>query len=117
MSTYGAYGSLNYEVSDGTPGGVFARSGALRVTIVSGATRTGLYAPDGSVNVVLESSGALSPPGMYHPCGALRLQSVGTSFGVFAPNGALVSASVAVAPSLDFSNSSNSQYLGVAGAG
>jgi hypothetical protein len=47
MTLYNAYGQAN-------------------TTTVSGASQTGLYAPDGSYNIVLNSG----LTGLYHPCGA-----------------------------------------------
>lgn len=69
--------------------GRYAQDGSLRVSVVDGSTRTGLYAPDGSIYVV-ESSG-LSFVGHSHPCGALNVTVVtpGTFVGVYAPDGSL----------------------------
>jgi Predicted xylanase/chitin deacetylase len=49
-----------------------APDGSTRVTVVSGSTLTGLYAPDGSLYVVVDDS---SGTGAYHPCGALRVKA------------------------------------------
>lgn len=58
------------------------------VTIVDGTTKTGLFAPDGSMNVV-EATGSII--GLYHPCGAIQVTPVdGNSFvGFFAIDGSM----------------------------
>lgn len=55
--------------------GVYASDGSLRYTVVSGSSWTGLFAADGSYNIVLDSVGT----GIYHSCGAFR---VSTTYGV-----------------------------------
>jgi len=68
--------------------GLYAASGAIRVTVVSGSTWTGLYAADGSLNVIVAPG--TSFVGAYHPCGALYV-TVGTSttMGHHAPDGSM----------------------------
>lgn len=44
-----------------------------RATVVDGLTRVGLYAPDGSFNVVEAPGGSFV--GIYHPCGAYWVTS------------------------------------------
>jgi hypothetical protein len=59
----------------------------MRVTLVSGTSYTGLYAPDGSVNVCIDSTGL----GKIHQCGALRgvTQNSLTAYtGLYASTGA-----------------------------
>lgn len=66
--------------------GLYSPSGALRVTIVSGDTFTGLFAPDGSLYVA-ESDGR----GVYHACGAYNYTAAedDTTFGHYAPDGSM----------------------------
>lgn len=45
-------------------------NGKLKTTTVVGNVYTGLYAPDGSFNIVVNASGTYQ--GLYHPCGALN---------------------------------------------
>lgn len=52
--------------------GIYNPDGTFRTTTVSGSTRTGLYAVDGSFNVVVDDA---STKGLYHACGALRMNS------------------------------------------
>ena len=54
------------------PYGLYDASNKIRYTAVDGLTRTGLMANDGSVNVVLND---VSNKGLYHPCGAYRVNS------------------------------------------
>lgn len=44
-----------------------------RATVVDGTTRTGIYAEDGSNNVVVAEDATLK--GIYHPCGAFNVTS------------------------------------------
>ena len=53
---------------------LYAADGSINVTIVDGSTYTGLYAPDGSWNVITDGS-----QGLYHPCGAYRVTIVSGS--------------------------------------
>lgn len=55
-----------------TTSGVYEYNGITRVTVVSGATSVGLYASDGSINIVLDDS---STSGVYHKSGAYRVNS------------------------------------------
>lgn len=56
-------------------------------TIVDGTTVTGLYAADGSYNVV-DSSEETGPTGLYHPCGAYWVTFVAADpEKAYAPNG------------------------------
>ena len=61
-----------------------AADGSILVTIVSGTSVTGLYAADGSMNII-EAAGR----GIYHRCGARRVTTVpGTSVtGLYAADG------------------------------
>lgn len=52
--------------------GIYAPDGTFRTTTVNGLTRVGLYAADGSFNVVVDDA---SNKGLFHPCGALRVNS------------------------------------------
>jgi hypothetical protein len=56
-----------------------------RYTIVSGASLTGLYAADGSYNIVLDDP---TYKGVYHPCGAFRVNSNASIQQVYDPSGA-----------------------------
>jgi len=56
-------------------------------TVVDGLTRTGLYAPDGSFNVV-ESDGS-AWVGVYHPCGAYWVTQVSAIDETYAEDGSL----------------------------
>jgi hypothetical protein len=53
------------------PNGVYDQYRGLRLTVVPGTSYTGVYARDGSINVVLNSSHV----GCYHPCGAWRVST------------------------------------------
>lgn len=63
-------------------------SGTFEVTVVDGSTYTGLYAADGSLNVIKYNG---TYKGMYHPCGALLVTPVdGSAFvGFYAPDGSM----------------------------
>ena len=50
-----------------------AADGSLKITVVNGATRTGVYAPDGSINVV---NAPATIVGAMHPCGAWWVKKV-----------------------------------------
>lgn len=50
----------------------YTTGGKVSTTTVTGSTFTGLYAPDGSINIVLDDA---VNKGAYHPCGALRVSS------------------------------------------
>lgn len=84
MALYNARGNLN--VSTETGWGLFTADGKLRITIVSGSSRTGLYASNGGYNVVITSASDANT-GLYHACGALRVVESTASVGVYAPNG------------------------------
>ncbi len=85
MGIYDTSGAFNVAVNDTTGKGRYSASGALRVTLVSGTSYVGLYAADGSVNVIIDPSGQ----GLYHPSGALRGVSADSlTRGLYAPNGA-----------------------------
>lgn len=51
---------------------IYNDDGSLNITVVDGSTRTGIQASDGSINIVLDDSSHL---GLYHPCGAFRVNS------------------------------------------
>lgn len=57
------------------------------ITLVSGTTRTGLYAADGSINAVASTTSTLK--GLYHPCGAYNI-TFSTSPDVYFTDGSLV---------------------------
>ena len=58
-------------------------------TIVAGDERTGLYASDGTTNVV-DSSEETTPTGLYHPCGAYWVTfTEELNPPTYAPNGSL----------------------------
>lgn len=58
-----------------------------RATIVDGNTRVGLYAPDGSFNVV-EADGS-EHVGVYHPCGAYWVTPTTVPHPAYAPDGSM----------------------------
>lgn len=66
------------------PFGVYNSDGSIHTTTVPGTSWTGLYAADGSVNVVVDDAGHNGP---YHPCGALRINS-STNSRNYDPSGA-----------------------------
>lgn len=68
--------------------GLYNDTGAIRRTVVTGATRVGLFASDGSVNVVLDDAGG---SGRYHKSGALRVNSGTTTGGIYDTSGAYYS--------------------------
>jgi hypothetical protein len=76
IGLYDVYGKVRLTASPGS-GFVGSRApdGSLYYTLVDGNTRVGLYAADGSINVVDDPSAI----GKYHPCGALRLNSINTN--------------------------------------
>lgn len=53
--------------------GLYTTSGKINTTTVNGLTLTGLYASDGGINVVIDDA---VNKGVYHPCGAIRINSV-----------------------------------------
>lgn len=57
---------------------------SIKTKVVSGAARTGLYDPDGSINIVLAPV-VTAPIGCMHPCGAWYV-TVGT-LGRYAADG------------------------------
>lgn len=64
---------------------LFNADGKVNVTVVAGTSYTGLYAADGSINVVVDDT---SHFGVIHPCGAYRLNSTdGISY--YDPSGAI----------------------------
>lgn len=64
--------------------GIYHSSGSLALTSVSGSSRVGLFAADGSLNVVLDHVGG---KGIFHPSGALRVNN-STGAGVYDATGA-----------------------------
>lgn len=70
--------------------GLYNPSGHVRVTVVDGTAVTGLWAPDGSMNVY-NATDAVGVVGLWHPCGAVNMVSTdGTSLvGRYARNGAI----------------------------
>lgn len=54
------------------PFGLYDAQGRIRLTVVPGTARTGIYAADGSWNIVLASPYY----GIYHPCGAFNANAV-----------------------------------------
>lgn len=66
---------------------LYNADGKVNVTVVSGSAWTGLYAADGSINVVVNDS---SHFGVYHPCGAYRLNT-GTGSSYYDTTGAIYS--------------------------
>lgn len=67
---------------------LYNADGQRVITIVDGATRTGLYSADGNYNGVLNNG--LSYTGLYHPCGAFNCVIVSDpQSGAYAPNGGL----------------------------
>lgn len=66
--------------------GMYAADGSWNVTNVVGDVYTGIYAPDGSINIISSSPGE----GLYHACGAFRVTSAGdTPLPRYAPDGSL----------------------------
>lgn len=62
--------------------------GQLKTTTVAGNAITGVYAPDGSYNIVTNT--AVVPVGTYHACGALNaFVTANTGAGRYAPNGSV----------------------------
>lgn len=62
--------------------------GQLILTQVNGLSYTGLYAADGSWNIVINDGSTIS--GKYHPCGALNaVITTNPSAGAIAPNGSM----------------------------
>ncbi|MDE2102797.1 MAG: hypothetical protein KGL39_36470 [Patescibacteria group bacterium] len=47
---------------------LYAADGSINVTVVAGTAWTGVFAQDGSLNVIHDTTYF----GVYHPCGALR---------------------------------------------
>lgn len=97
MSVYNSRGNLNMLSGDTSGRGIYSVTGYIRVTIVDGTAWTGLYASDGSWNIVLVSSSA-TPQGLYHACGAYRVVSSSSDYGVYAPNGAYYADSSGLTP-------------------
>lgn len=64
--------------------GIYASDGSIRVTFVPGTSWTGLYAPDGSINAVVDDNGN----GLYHKCGAWRVNSTVVKGKTYDPSGA-----------------------------
>lgn len=87
MAIYNSRGNITVTSTDSSGRGIISSDGKIRVTVVSGSTLTGLYAADGSYNVVVVSSSA-TPVGLYHTCGAIRVVETASGLGVYAPNGA-----------------------------
>lgn len=67
--------------------GVYNPDRTIHTTTVPGTSWTGLYATDGSVNIVLDSTGF----GPYHKCGALRVSSSTSTNLIYDPSGAYYS--------------------------
>jgi hypothetical protein len=89
MPLYTSTGALNVALSDTTGTGRYSASGALRINLVSGTAYVGLYAADGSMNVVDVTGVSISTyGGLYHPSGAIRGRtSPATYSGLQAPDG------------------------------
>lgn len=67
-----------------------ASNGSMNVTVVAGTSYTGLYAADGSTNVV-ETGGITPYAGAYAPCGALNVSLYTTGISpIRAADGSLV---------------------------
>lgn len=58
--------------------GIYSPDRTYRTTAVNGLSWVGLYAADGSYNIILDD---VTSKGIYHPCGAIRVNSsvVGTT--------------------------------------
>lgn len=63
--------------------GIYNSDGTIATTTVPGSSYTGLHAADGSINIVLNDA---SHTGVYHPCGALRVNSA-TGSTTYDPSG------------------------------
>jgi hypothetical protein len=89
MPLYTSTGALNVALSDTTGTGRYSASGALRINLVSGTAYVGLYAADGSMNVVDVTGVSISTyGGLYHPSGAIRGRTAPTTLsGLQAPDG------------------------------
>lgn len=102
-------GSLAVTTAAGS--GLFDASGNMRITLVDGSTVTGLYAPDGSMNVVQTTAQKPNVGGVYHPCGAMYGSPLDGRGGIQAANGsfymdALWTPYTGSAVHLDFENRS-----------
>ncbi len=64
---------------------LYSNDGYINTTTVDGTSFTGIYAVDGSINVILDDS---SNTGVYHPCGAIRINSSGGN-SYYDPSGAV----------------------------
>lgn len=49
---------------------LYAADGSFNVTVVDGSSYVGLFAVDGSINVIASPDPATTYVGLYHPCGA-----------------------------------------------
>lgn len=65
----------------------YTAGGKIRTTTVAGSALTGLWAADGSINIVVDDA---VNKGVYHPCGAIRVNS-GTGTTAYDASGALYS--------------------------
>jgi hypothetical protein len=68
---------------------LYAADGSINVTVVNGASLTGVQAPNGSYNVVVSDPDTLC--GLYHSCGAFNVVTApdGSFVGRIAANGAM----------------------------
>lgn len=54
--------------------GMYTTSNKINTTTVNGSSYTGIYASDGGINVILDN---VTNTGIFHPCGALRVNTTG----------------------------------------
>lgn len=68
-------------------GSIYSANGKINTTTVNGLARTGLYASNHSLNIIVDD---VTAKGQYHPCGAIRVNS-GTSKQYYDASGAVYS--------------------------
>jgi hypothetical protein len=101
--------------------GIYTADGYIAITEVPGTSYTGIYAADGSFNVVFDHAGGV---GVFHPCGAFRVNT-NAGNGVYDSSGAYYynhffgrgidpnDITPSDAPTMNFSVTTNSQLLAI----
>ena len=109
-------GSLNVTSTDTGGRGLYSSTGQLRITLVTGTSYVGLYASDGSLNVV-DSGTDTVLRGLYHPSGAIRGVLAPSLFtGLYSPSGSLYMTGLSSFSPLSLFDRSNNTVLDRLGA-
>lgn len=86
MSVYNSNGNLNFTIADVNSRGLYAPDGSIFVNVDSGYT--GTYGPNGCLNITITTDATLT--GHYAPDGSMYVSDGGSIIGLYAQGGSIL---------------------------